>query len=355
MEATTPDAGNRAERKAERGSEPAEGIGRGVDSSALPAIVLAGDGRDSRAVCGESKVFLEVGGLPLVVHIVLALQHVALVSEVWVVGDAARLQAAMSKPEVKDRLSKPLHILPQGRNLYENAWGTYRQVLAGIGNQPRDPLPGEMDRRFFYLPGDLPFCLPEELTDFLTQALEIDADYILGLAEEHSLAEFLPVEAGEPGIEPAYYNATEGRFRQSNLQLAKPARIGCRRVIGDLYHFRYQRKLSNMLKLAWGLAHVPRGAMGLVWLFLKVHLAAYFHRRGSSTLSNGVRRFITMAQCERAMGLAIQSSLRFVVSEPGGCAIDIDTDHDYFAVRARYDEWSEAQQMRLDKSRELQV
>jgi len=347
MEEVTPTTGQ------EQVADGASATHAPTDPRALPAIVLAGDGDDAKAVCGDSKVFLEIGGWPLVVHVILALQEVPLVSEVWVVGNAARLEASLGKTEIQERLTKPLHILPQGRNLYENAWGTYRQALAGLGNPPRDPLPAELDRRFFYLSGDLPFCFSEELTAFLTRAMDIDADYILGLVEEHSLADFLPREAGEAGIIPAYYNATEGRYRQSNLQLAKPARIGCRRVIGDLYHFRYQRKLINMLNLAWGLAHVPRGAVGLVWLFLKVHLAAYFHRRGSDSLSNWIRRFITMDKCAKAMGLGIQSSLRFAVTELGGCAIDIDTEHDYLAVRARYDEWLEAQQRRIEKSKEL--
>ncbi len=334
--------------------QKSEDAARGqIDRRAVPAIVLAGDGQDAKSVCGESKIFLEVGDRPLVVQAILALQEVPLVSEVWVVGNAARLQASLGKAEVQERLTKPLHLLPQGKNLYENAWGTYRQALAGVENSPRDPLPEEMDRRFFYLSGDLPFCFPEELSDFLTQALAIDVDYVFGLVEEHSLVDFLPQEVGEPGIIPAYYNAREGRYRQSNLQMAKPARIGCRRVIGDLYHFRYQRNFLNMLNIAWELARMPRGAFGLVWLFLKVHLAAYFHRRGSSKISNWIRKFITMEQCANAMGLGIQASLRYVVTELGGCAIDIDTEHDYLAVRARHDEWMDAQQKRIAKIKEL--
>lgn len=337
------------ETKGDTGKEPEDAL----NGRAVPAIVLAGDGQDAKSVCGESKIFLEVGGVPLVVQVVLALQEARLVSEVWVVGDAPRLQEALGKTEIQEQLTKPLHIIAQGRNLYENAWGTYRQVLAGVGNPPRDARPDELDRRFFYLPGDLPFCLPEELSDFLTQAVAIDVDYVFGLVEEHSLEDFLPSEVGEVGIVPAYYNAREGRYRQSNLQLAKPARIGCRRVIADLYHFRYQKNFLNMLNITWGLARMPRGAFGLVWLFLKVHVAAYFHRRGSYGISNWIRKFITMEQCANAMGLGIQSSLRYVVTELGGCAIDIDTEHDYLAVRARYDEWIEVQETRAEKCKEF--
>ena len=43
----------------------------------IPAVVTAGDRGAAKAVRGENKVFLEVGGLPLVAHVVLALQDVS--------------------------------------------------------------------------------------------------------------------------------------------------------------------------------------------------------------------------------------------------------------------------------------
>ena len=44
------------------------------DQVTVPAIVTAGDGSAARAVYGQSKVYLELGGEPLVVHVVRALQ-----------------------------------------------------------------------------------------------------------------------------------------------------------------------------------------------------------------------------------------------------------------------------------------
>ena len=40
----------------------------------IPAIVTAGDSRAAKAVYGQSKVYLEVAGLPLVAHVVRTLQ-----------------------------------------------------------------------------------------------------------------------------------------------------------------------------------------------------------------------------------------------------------------------------------------
>ena len=85
----------------------------------LPAIVTAGDRRAAKAVYGESKVFLEVAGEPLVARVVDVLQSVPEVSEVWVVGNAERLDVVFDS-ERRARLTKPLHILEQYRNLFEN-------------------------------------------------------------------------------------------------------------------------------------------------------------------------------------------------------------------------------------------
>ncbi len=56
----------------------------------VPAIVTAGDRRAAKAVYGESKVYLEVEGVPLVARVVEVLQRVPEVSEVWVIGNSER-------------------------------------------------------------------------------------------------------------------------------------------------------------------------------------------------------------------------------------------------------------------------
>ena len=65
----------------------------------IPAIVTAGDRRAARAVYGESKVYLEVDGLPLVARVVAVLQRVPEISEVWVVGNAERLAEVLGRSD----------------------------------------------------------------------------------------------------------------------------------------------------------------------------------------------------------------------------------------------------------------
>ncbi|MEE8474615.1 MAG: NTP transferase domain-containing protein, partial [Myxococcota bacterium] len=111
----------------------------------VPAVIAAGDRRAAKRIRGESKVYLEVGGRPLVAHVVVALQQVPEVTEVWVVGDAERLRAVFARDEIRCELTKPLHIVPQFRNLFENLWQTYRRLLPGAGPDGRDPEASDLD------------------------------------------------------------------------------------------------------------------------------------------------------------------------------------------------------------------
>ena len=61
----------------------------------VPAIVAAGDLRAAKAIYGESKAYLEIGGVSLVARTVATLQAVPEVGEVWVVGNADRLRGVL--------------------------------------------------------------------------------------------------------------------------------------------------------------------------------------------------------------------------------------------------------------------
>ena len=60
------------------------------------AILVAGDRGASRAVRGISKAFVEIAGKPMVVHVLEALLHTPEVSEVYLVGNPARLSATVA-------------------------------------------------------------------------------------------------------------------------------------------------------------------------------------------------------------------------------------------------------------------
>ena len=50
-----------------------------------------------------------------------------------------------------------------------------------------------------------------------------------------------------------------------------------------------------------------------------------------------------MARVEVGCSGLLKTSYRFVVTELGGCAVDIDNEHDLEVARLRYDEWTKSQ------------
>ena len=94
------------------------------------------------------------------------------------------------------------------------------------------------------------------------------------------MAGFLPTAPGEPGIQMAAFNLREGRFRQSNLHLVKPARVVNRHYIEEMYRNRFQRELGSVVALAWRLLTSERGGLGLLYYYLLMHCAGVVDRRG---------------------------------------------------------------------------
>src|SRR5262245_247106 len=311
----------------------------------IPAVLAAGDQGAAKAIYGESKAFLEIEGRPLVAHVARALQRVPEVSEVWVIGDPDRLGRALGEEDLRRELRKPLHVVPQLGNLYENVWNAYRRLLAVAGERGRDPEGPDLDRRVLYLPTDMPFATPEEISCFVREGLALDCDYALGLVTEESMEGFYP-KPGRPGIRMAYFNLREGRFRQSNLHLVRPARIGNRQYIEEMYRLRFQRRFGPISALAWRLLRSERGGLAIVWYYGLMHLAGLANRHGLGRVADLVRRWIPMARIERGCSDLLGTRFRFAVTRVGGCAVDVDNEHDFEVARDRYAEWTKAQRER---------
>ncbi len=312
----------------------------------IPAIVTAGDSRAAKAVYGQSKVYLEVDGLSLVAHVVRTLQDCPEVDAVWVVGDTARLEAALGVPALQSMLRKPLHVVEQQRDLISNAWETYRRVLSGDVSKGRDPRSDEVDQEILYLSGDLPLATPQEISTFVERAQALDVDYVLGLCPAESLDVFRPTRPDEVGITVAYFNTRDGRFRQNNLHFARPARIGRLDRIEEMYEMRHQRRFWNMFLLAARLLLSRVGGIKIALLFGMMHLAGIADRSGRPRLARFLSRPVTLEVNRATIAKILDTRFALSVTESGGCALDIDTEEEYDAVRARYDQWRREQEER---------
>jgi hypothetical protein len=317
--------------------------------AAVPAIVTAGDTRAAKAVYGQSKVFLPLDGRPLVVHLVLTLQDCPEVSEVWVVGNRDRLEDAFAPREIREAVRKPLYLVSQGRNLLENAWGTYRRVVARDPENGRDPRPEEMDLQVLYVSGDIPFATAQEISAFVRSCRALpECDYAFGYVREEALAGFLSSGPEDTGIEVAYFNLRDGRVRQNNLHFARPARIGNRDRINDMYEHRHQRQFWHMGALAWKV-FFSRAAGPMILIFYgMMHLAGLADRWKLRRVADLLRGWVTLRRNEEVIGRLLGARFRFVATEAGGCALDVDTDQEYDAVRAHFGPWREAQRARAE-------
>jgi hypothetical protein len=310
----------------------------------VPAVVAAGDRRAAKAIRGESKAFLSVGGRPLVADVVATLQRVPEVSQVFVVGDAARLAKTLGDERLQAELRKPLTVVPQFRNLYENAWESYRRLLPGSGPEGRDPVtPADAEQPVLYLSADLPFATAPEISAFVRRSLALDCDYGLGLVTEEAMADFYP-EADKPGIRMAYFNTREGRLRQSNLHLVRPAKLGNRHYIEEMYEHRFQRQLGQAIALAWRLLTREGGGFRVLFTYGLMHAAGLLDRHGLRRLADWLRRYLDLPRIEGYLGRLLRTRFRFVVTEAGGCAVDVDNEHDFDVARERFAEWRPAQE-----------
>jgi hypothetical protein len=315
----------------------------------IPAIVAAGDRKASKAVYGRSKVYLELGGRALVAHVVIALQAVSEISEVWVVGDEERLRAVFAQEDIRREIHKPLHIVGQFRNIYENLWHTFRCLLAGPGEEGRDPGPDDLDRRVLFLSADLPFATAQEISQFVQRSFEADCDYTLGLVTEESMQGFYPQAPGEVGVRMAYFNLREGRYRTGNLHLVKPARIINRRYIEEMYEHRYQKQFGHIVKLAWNLVRKEEGGLRILAYYLPIHLAGMSNRRGWSRLADGFRARVPLDAVAGCISSLLGASFTFVVTDVGGCGLDIDNERDFEVAAMSFERWKAEQLERAER------
>ncbi len=305
----------------------------------VPAIVAAGDSRAAKAINGESKVFLEIEGLALVAHVVLVLQDVPEIDSVWVVGNRERLAKVFDDRRVRERLTKPLYVIPQLESLLANAWEGYRCVLSGHPEEGRDPeTEADRDTEVLYLSGDLPFATPQEISAFIQMSRANGANYTCGLTTEEALSSFSSDHMGGDGIDVAYFNLRDGRFRQNNLHYAQPARIGVLQAVEEMYERRYQQKFWNMLGFAWTVMTAKGGGLRVVFFYSIMHLSGLFDRHGWRRLSDAFR-IVTIRMNEEAVGAMMQTRFRFAAPPVGGAGIDIDTEEEYAAARKYFRRW----------------
>jgi hypothetical protein len=115
-----------------------------------------------------------------------------------------------------------------------------------------------------------------------------------------------------------------------------------------MYENRFQREWTSVIGLAWRL--VRRGGLVVLAYYLLMHLAGIMDRRGMPTAADGLRRFIRIARIERGVSGLLGCSFRFVTTDIGGSAVDVDNEHDFDIAKQRYEEWIKDQRERAERA-----
>lgn len=303
------------------------------------AYVLAGDRRGSRAIGGVNKALLMVGGRPMFIHVLSALEQVKQVDRIYVVGPKSVLLESIDKQ--KDfRPGKKIEILEQREHLLENAAFAFAYSLAGCsdGMDPEtDLLTEHREAVGLFLPADVPLLMAEEVEEFIAASDMQAYDYCMGVTSEEILRTYYPRE-GRPGIRMACFYLREKAYRINNLHLVRPYRIGKSGYIERMYTYRYQRNVRNVLRVTWELLGTRRWLRAVLY-YGSVQAALFFSALRMRSMAAFFRRFLKLENLELAVSDILGTRFKTVETSFGGAALDIDDEQSYRSMVQMFDGW----------------
>lgn len=315
-------------------------------TTSLDVIITAGDRAASRPVLGDNKAFLPLQGIPLLNYVVSAVERAQCTGRIFVVGDTARLAAALAVPNTPVRGLRPLRLLEQGNTLYENAWNAFLTTLPDYtpGTDWRRYLETPaIDKAVLVIPGDVPLATPEEIDAFVEGCDLTHYDYCLGMSSEAVLRPYYP-QADRPGIKMAYFTMRDLRARQNNLHLVKPLRLGHRDYIQKVYEFRYQREWRNIVRVIWELCTTQNGSLRVATYYLFLHAARLLTTLGLQHLRLLRPLFLELPVVASVLSQLLHTRFTVVLTPYGGCALDVDKAEHYAAICANFPAWIAHQQ-----------
>ena len=314
-----------------------------VSNSKYDTVLLTGDGRSSRKVFGENKAFLEVGGLPIFIHVLKSLEKAATVDRICLTGPKEKLTRELDKHQHVLAPTKELQLLEQGDSLFANAWNSFAHLYpeAQDSNSPDSPF---YEKAVLFIPGDIPLITPFEIDTFTSLCQVGTYDYFLGITPSENLHYFAP-HKNTPGITTSYFHIKEGKYRQNNLHLVKPLKVHNRTYIQKVYDYRYQKDLQNIVRLAIEFLKVHVGIKGL-WCYGLLHWHQFLSQVHLNFLTFPTRTLLPLSLIESCISRVLGTSFNAVISPIVGATLDIDNEKDYHTIQVMFSPWKNYQQHR---------
>lgn len=304
----------------------------------IDAVVLAGNKDASRNFAKRNKNFLKVGGQPILAHVLNALDKVARVRRIFVVGPEAEIADLLASR--KAGWQTKVCVMEQKETLLDNAWGAFIESLGeGYREGDEDKSPALQDHAALFLGGDLPLVSSEEINEFLDGCFSKDLDYGAGMTEEAHLNRFYPKD-GKPGIEMSYLHLANGSFRLNNLHFVRPFRIGNRTYMQRAYRARYQKQVFNIIRIMKDIFTTPGLGLKPVMIYLMLQCCTLCQALRLRWLLRFIRRHITEEQVTNVANKMLDAHTAVIPTTVGGAAIDVDNEKDLKTINTRYDEFA---------------
>jgi len=300
------------------------------------AVLAAGEGPHSYKVMHQHKAFLDIHNHSVISYVVRALQGAECIRNIYIVGLRDELEKNLRSEGIDLNHPKPIHLLEQRENLYQNVWHAYKESLPEPVDDDRVEQAPYCDKAILVVPCDSPFITSHEIDYFAAHADLEQYDYVLGLTSEKVMRRFYP-RKGHPGIKMAYLHLKEDKYRLNNLHLIKPARVHHRHYIQTMYQYRYQRNIKNVLRFGTELflEDTHNGYRFYVCLLLSL----MFARMKLGFLVDWVRRYVPKAGIERWVSSGLDTRFTGLVSPLPGATLDIDNNRDYEVIKLQFHNW----------------
>ena len=302
------------------------------------AVLVAGEGESSYKVYHQHKAFLKINNKCIINYVVDALQKVNSIRDIYIVGLRDKLNEIFKSSEADFEYSKPIHIIPQKNNLYENIWHTFLQTIPDGENMQVLENSAYADKAVLIVPCDSPLLTPHEVEHFISHSQIENHDHVLGLTSKQNLEFFYPRD-GKPGIKMAYLHLKENSYRINNLHLVKPIRIENREYIQKMYQYRRQRNFKNMV--LFGLSLLGKDKAKHYQYYFGVQMGLLFASLGLESMVRVFRSLTPKKALEKSISNILKARFMGLEVPYAGAALDIDNDRDYEAIKIRFNEWRE--------------
>ncbi len=305
-----------------------------VYAHALDAIVLAGTHRNpKRLISGKNKAFLEIGGRPLVRHVVDALLEATGIAEIFVVGPVEQLGLALQG------VPSTVRTVQQEGKMLTNTWAA---IYAAESRHSREPVEQVHNRPVLIISCDLPLISAHAIDDFVSRCAARDDDpenpyaLMVGVVEEEGVRPFYP-ENNQPGVIRPYVELSFGRVRLANIYVARPRNLAHQEFLQTGFTLRKAKDWRNVVLLVFRVLSQP-GGWGAAWLTLRLQLTLMLSRK-KGRLYQRLRKGNSRARIEKAVGDVLGGSVRVITTPYGGLSLDVDDEEDYRVLDQRYQDW----------------